>query len=842
MLHTFIGDLGHLFVITAFVTSVVAAFAYYKATSTKLSINKEQWLNNARIAFYIHTISVVGIVVTLFLIIKNGYYEYHYAWSHSSKHLPAEYMISSFWEGQEGSFMLWMFWQALLGIVLIKTNKFWESPLMTIFSLVQAFLASMILGVVIFNFKIGSTPFLLLRDVMDAPIFKINPEFIPEDGTGLNPLLQNYWMVIHPPTLFLGFATTLIPFSFCISGLWIKKYHEWIRPALPWAIFSAAVLGLGILMGGYWAYETLNFGGYWNWDPVENAVYVPWLFLIACIHTMITFRNSNTALKTSIILVITTFVLILYSTFLTRSGVLGEASVHSFTDLGLSGQLLIYLLFFTFGAIVLASINWKKIPSSNDEVSTYSREFWIFVGAATLGLMGFQVLVPTSIPVFNKIVQLFGGVSNAALPADQIGFFTMWQKWFAIIIALLSGTGQFFWWKKMDRSKLLKELTTPLILTLLISSVIFMISGVTNPSYLILLTAGLYSIIANGKILIQVSKKNVNLSGGSISHIGIAMILIGIMFSSGHSNVISLNSSGMPYNREFPDQMNKENLLLFLNEPKNLKDYQVTYSGKRSKIKGLPGYLEFNKFGVTNDPYQVIANQDIISNGHQYFTKGDTMEIEPENIYHEVKYKKNDGSQFVLYPRVQFNPNMGTMVSPDIKRTLSKDIYTHITNIPDPDVEKEWGEIREIKTVVGQEFFVNDFVATIEGIERLTEVDNVTLTGNDVAIKAKIKILGKARDYFSEPIFMIKDNMIGRIPYANEDIGVKLTLLNVHPEDNSFSIGINQTQKDWIILEAVEKPWINILWSGTFLLMIGFGIATYRRFGEFSKIRDKNLE
>jgi cytochrome c biogenesis factor len=111
--------------------------------------------------------------------------------------------------------------------------------------------------------------------------------------------------------------------------------------------YGAGILGLGILMGGYWAYETLNFGGYWNWDPVENAVYVPWLIMIASIHTMIIYKNNQTALKSSVVLVIAVFVLILYSTFLTRSGILGDASVHSFTDLGLSGQLLIYLLFFT---------------------------------------------------------------------------------------------------------------------------------------------------------------------------------------------------------------------------------------------------------------------------------------------------------------------------------------------------------------------------------------------------------------------------------------------------------------------------------------------------------------
>ena len=406
-MHYFIGNLGHLFIITSFVAALVTFFCYYRATSEVDVEKRNQWLINGRIGFYIHAVAVLGIVVTLFTILANHYFEYHYAYAHSDKKLPAYYLISTFWNGQEGSFLLWMFWHGVLGVVLIYTNRFWEAPVMTVFAAVQAFIASMILGVVIpgLEFKIGSSPFILLRDAMPDPIFKIQPDFIPQDGNGLNPLLQNYWMVIHPPTLFLGFATTLIPFSFCIAGLWLKKYREWVRPALPWALFSGAILGLGILMGGYWAYETLNFGGYWNWDPVENAVFVPWLILIASIHTMITYKNSETGLKASIVLVITVFVLILYSTFLTRSGVLGDASVHSFTDLGLSGQLLIYLFFFMVAAIVLAAIRWKEIPSSEKEASTYSREFWIFIGATVLCLMGFQVLIPTSIPVWNSFIQ-----------------------------------------------------------------------------------------------------------------------------------------------------------------------------------------------------------------------------------------------------------------------------------------------------------------------------------------------------------------------------------------------------------------------------------------------------
>ncbi|MFN7260818.1 MAG: cytochrome c biogenesis protein CcsA, partial [Cyclobacteriaceae bacterium] len=317
-MHYFIGNLGHLLVITAFVTSLLSAFAYWKATTLKEIGEKNSWLTNARFAFVAHVLAIFGVVAALFTIIYKHYFEYHYAYAHSSLHLPGQYMLSCYWEGQEGSFLLWMFWHTIIGLILIKTQKTWEAPTMVVFTLVQAFLASMILGVVIpgIDLKLGSSPFILLRDAMDDPIFKLQPDFIPKDGNGLNALLQNYWMVIHPPTLFLGYALTLPPFAFCIAGLWQKKYVEWVKPALPWSLLGGGILGLGILMGGYWAYETLNFGGYWNWDPVENAVYVPWLILIASIHTMITYKNSETALKSSIILVIAVFLLLLYATFL----------------------------------------------------------------------------------------------------------------------------------------------------------------------------------------------------------------------------------------------------------------------------------------------------------------------------------------------------------------------------------------------------------------------------------------------------------------------------------------------------------------------------------------------
>ncbi|GAA0892362.1 cytochrome c biogenesis protein CcsA [Fulvivirga kasyanovii] len=845
MIHEFIGGLGHLFVIVAFISALYSAFCFFKASQAKELTQEKSWKINGRVAFYLHAVAVTGIVFSLFYIIYNHYFEYHYAWSHSSRRLPTHYMISCFWEGQEGSFLLWLFWHALLGVVIILTNKFWEAPVMTVFSLVQVFLASMILGVVIpgLDIKLGSSPFILLRDAIDAPIFKEQPNFVPKDGTGLNPLLQNYWMVIHPPTLFLGFATTVIPFAFCIAGLWKRRYREWVRPALPWALFSGAILGLGILMGGYWAYETLNFGGYWNWDPVENAVYVPWLFLVASIHTMITFKNSDTALKASVVLVITTFVLILYSTFLTRSGILGNSSVHSFTDLGLSGQLLIYLLFFTVGSIVLAVVRWKEMPYSEKEASTYSREFWIFIGALVLCLMGFQVLIPTSIPVWNSIVELFGGVSNIAPPADQIAFYSKFQLWFAVGVALLSGTGQFFWWKKMKKEQLWSSLTVPAVFTLIITTIIVVIKNVADPIYIMLLLAGVYTVVANAKILFNVLKKNPKLSGGAVTHIGVGLMLIGIMFSAGYSKVVSLNTTGMLISKESSTEFNNENLLLFINEPKEMADYSLKYKGERLEPVDVSSYINRNDIRQTGLPHMVIAKRDIVADGEVIFEKNDTIEIAPENTYYEIEYTDKQGEKFTLYPRAQVNESMGGLLaSPDIKRGFAKDLYTHVSSIRDPNNEVEWSDMEEFEVSPKDNFFVNDYVARVDKLERIPEVEGVELSSEDVAVKATITVQGEESEYVVQPVFLIKNGMVGRISDEVSDLGLKLTLLNIYPEKNSMAIGANTRQKDWVVLKAMEKPLINVLWLGTLLLMAGFGIAINRRYSEFKKMREKGME
>ena len=837
-MHYLIGNLGHLFVITSFVTSLVTVFAYFKSQFAAEE-EKEQWLKNARISFYVHGLAVLGVVASLFIIIYNHYFEYHYAYSHSDSRLPLHYLISTFWNGQEGSFLLWIFWQAFLGVILINTQREWEAPVMVVFGLVQAFLASMILGVVIpfIEIKLGSSPFILLRDAIDDPIFKLQPDFIPKDGSGLNPLLQNYWMVIHPPTLFLGFALTLVPFSFCIAGLWLKKYTEWIKPALPWALLNGGVLGLGILMGGYWAYETLNFGGYWNWDPVENAVYVPWLVLIASIHTMITYKNSKAALKSSIILNIAVFILILYSTFLTRSGILGDASVHSFTDLGLSGQLLIYLLFFTVAAIILSIIRWKEVPTSEKESSVYSREFWIFLGAATLCLSGFQVIIPTSFPVINEVASWFGADLRLAVPGEQVQYYSKFQLWFAAAIALISGTGQLFWWKRMEKEKVKKEIVPPILISLVVFALIIVIAKVYTPAYLVLTLAGVFIIVSNIKVLASVFKVNPSLSGGALAHIGIGMMLIGVMFSSGYSKVVSLNNTGMLISKDLPTEFNRDNLLLFINEPRTMANYEIEYLGERVEPRHVNGYVSKNDIDLTLDPFTVVAKKDIEFQGKKILNAKDTFEINPENTYYEIELRKDGEVSAVLFPRIQINPSMGGFVaSPDIKRNVTRDLYTHVSLPMNREEEPEWSETEETRVRLGQQFFVNDYVAVLESVNKIDRIEGVELAAEDVAVQAKIKVTGERDSYYSEPIFLIKDRaQVGRLSSEINDLGVKITLLNIHPETNEFSLGLNTRQKDWVIIKAMEKPMINVLWLGTGILMIGFSIAMVRRFKEFKK-------
>ncbi len=233
----FPGRLGHFFVLLSFIASLAATVSYFLSTTKKDELGKQQWRSLARIFFIMETVSVISIFAILFYIISNHLFEYKYAWQHSSKSLEMKYLLACFWEGQEGSFLLWSFWHCILGLIVIKKEKQWEAPVMTVVSFMQFCLATMIIGFTFWGNKVGSNPFVLLRNELEAPIFsQANYLSLVTDGNDLNPLLQNYWMVIHPPVLFLGFASVLFPFAFAIAGLWTKDYKGWRSQHTAWLL------------------------------------------------------------------------------------------------------------------------------------------------------------------------------------------------------------------------------------------------------------------------------------------------------------------------------------------------------------------------------------------------------------------------------------------------------------------------------------------------------------------------------------------------------------------------------------------------------------------------------
>jgi cytochrome c-type biogenesis protein CcmF len=809
------GHLGQFFIILSFGTALLSTISYYFATTQTDKLD-QSWFRLGRISFYVNTISVVAIGCCLFYIIYNHLFEYHYAWAHSSRTLPVYYIISSYWEGQEGSFWLWTFWQAVLGNILIWKAKSWEKPVMTVISLSQVLLSSMLIGVEVFGARIGSSPFILLRNAIEAPIFS-QPgylEFI-KDGNGLNPLLQNYWMVIHPPTLFLGFASMIIPFAYAVAGLWQRRYKEWIAAAIPYALFAVMILGTGIIMGSFWAYESLNFGGFWNWDPVENASVIPWLILIAAVHVMIVYKNSGHSYFTATLLTLLSFVLVLYASFMTRSGILGETSVHAFTDLGMFWHLVVDVLIFFAIMVGLLIWRWKELPINKKEEETYSREFWMFVGSAFLGLSCLQLVVVTSIPVWNAMFK-----THIAPPTNPVTLYNIFQAGFAFVVTLFLGFTQFLKYKKTDTTRFFITTLVYLVVAALLTGVIIYVTGLYKLKVVFMLAmfGAVYGVLANAKILSEALKGKVKLAGSAVAHIGFALLLVGALIAAGTSKVVSQNETGIIQVKGFEKAGDaRENIMLYKNQPVQMGDYKVTYIGD-----------------------SLVA----------------------PNHYFKVDYKKYDAEgkvteHFILTPNSQANAKMGLVSSPDTKHYLLHDLYTHITAAPikeeeniaagstDADHEHGANDDKNYEPPVSYEVAIGDTIRYREGyvilrsLNKQPKLQNIPLTGTDVAVGAVLEIVSHDIKYSAEPVFMIKGGNSFDFPRKVADAGLKLRFSKIIPQENKFEITLYQQperEKAYIVMRAINFPYINFFWAGTIIMVIGFVMSIFRRTKELKVV------
>ncbi|MBS1608250.1 MAG: cytochrome c biogenesis protein CcsA [Bacteroidetes bacterium] len=799
------GQFGQFFIILSLIASLIATFAYFKATTSKIPGDKESWKRLARISFITEVFSVIAIIGIITFINFNHFYEYLYAYKHTNLSLESKYLLACTWEGQEGSFLLWSFWHCILGLIVIKTGKQWEAPVMTMVSLTQFFLATLVIGIYFFDTKVGSNPFVLLRNETPAPLFS-RPDYLSfiKDGDGLNPLLQNYWMTIHPPVLFLGFASTLFPFAFAFAGLWTKKYTEWTKAALPWALFSAAVLGLGVMMGGMWAYESLTFGGYWAWDPVENASMVPWLTLVAGIHTLLIFKNTGRALKPTFLFFIFCFGLILYSTFLTRTGVLGDTSVHAFTGEGntLLYHLLIFMSAVLIPAFTLFFFNSRAIPSVHQEESSSSREFWMFIGSLVLFLAGLVIIGKTSVPLFNKI---FG--TNIALPEDVEFAYNRIQIFVAIVIGALTAITQYLKYKQTSGSFFWKKILLPTIISLILSTAVLAFGNINYTkqglgfliAIWVAIVSSIYAAIANFGYIWIGMKGKLKLSGGSITHFGFALMLVGILISSAKKEVISHNTSGIfvplgEHNKITGDP--GENLTLVKGMPMDMGNYTVTY-------------------------------------------ESDSVHPKKPLWYYRIHFKSKDGKDdFILRPNafVNYKGNESLMASPDSRHYWDHDVYTYITSLRNPQVLKDTISFKDSDIKVGDTIF---YSAGYMILEQITSRDSLPeeLFGKDGALyEARVKVHSKNNtSYTAIPKLAIAKG--GVLPVTDTVISENLVLKLNKVEGNKAELGIKETDSilDYVTLKAYIFPFIRILWLGVIIMVAGFIISMVRR-NELNKI------
>jgi len=831
-----LGIIGKILLSASFATALLALIFYFVAANS----DQDKTLKIGNWLFALKTTFLIAASGILIYLIFQHQFQYYYVYNYTSLDLTSRYLFSSFYGGQEGSFMLWILFSALFGFGLMKwTRAPYKAPVLFFMTLTQIFLLSMLLGWDIFGLKLGASPFRTIAEEMpNAPFLQTNPDFVPADGNGLNDLLKSPWMMIHPPILFVGFAMMTIPYCFAMAALWKRKYREWIGPALPWTLSANVALLTAIFLGGYWAYVTLSFGGYWAWDPVENASLVPWLFGTAGIHTMIIQRKSSVAQKSSILFAILAYMAVVYETFLTRSGILGSSSVHSFVDLGLYNQLLAFMLVVSIVGLGLFFWRYKELPSPKKESNILSREFMTVTGAIMLLILGLVIILGTSSPILGRLF-----VENPTPP--EISFYNNWSMPIVMIMAILTVFGQYLFWKKYDAESLASALISPLLVTSAVTILSVILGDVRNLYYMAYLFCGFFAIVGNGWVVVRLAIKKPKVIGGSLTHIGFGLLLVGILASSA-------------YNEPLVDQeTSRFNAAVEAGEVTDEQGFTITQKEEMLVLDLDTPTLIGDRYMVTYEGYELDSS---VRRGQQNY---------------KLRFEPIDGGKpFYMIPEVypmltsSTRDNIQWSVDPDVRTGLMSDIYLYVggssyvqeqndrvaennssmQNIADQDTTvSDVPEVQSFNLNPGQTVDVGNY--TIRFVNYL-ETDSTGLPPNTtIGVRAEVELIHKAssRLVTLNPLFAVYSengqSYIFSPPSFAREFDLEFQFTEINPQDNSIEITVTgleeEYEPEWVLIVADEKPFISVVWAGTFILMIGFSISIFRHWG---KERAKNKE
>src|SRR6058998_1257870 len=382
-------------------------------------------------AFYM----VAALMTAASTVIVNAFltddYSIKYVQHYSDSVQPLFYKITSYWGGLDGSIMLWVFLLSVFGSIAVYVNRERYREL---------------IPYVVATISVVQMFFLYLMVVHKNPFttFLTNA---PSEGEGLNPLLQNFYMAIHPPSLYTGFVGMTIPFAFGIAALITGHLDDsWLRAVRRWTMFAWLFLSFGLMLGMIWAYEVLAWGGYWGWDPVENAAVLPWFTATAFLHSVMVQERRSMLRVWNVTLVIMTFFLTIFGTFMTRSGVV--QSVHAFGDDPILAKLftgfMVVILAFSFGLVIY---RLPLLKARNELDSWMSREAAFMVNNWVLLFAALFVLFATMFPTLSEAIT--GHRLTVAAP-----FFNKWMVPIGFVLLFLTGVGPLLAWRKSTLSNL----------------------------------------------------------------------------------------------------------------------------------------------------------------------------------------------------------------------------------------------------------------------------------------------------------------------------------------------------------------------------------------------------
>ena len=524
-------DIGEFTLMVALATSLYGAVAYVMAARG----NRIDLYLSADKAPLITWACVMISSIALWKAFFTNDFSLQYVYAYSNIELDYFYKFSSFWGGQKGSLLFWALVLTTYMVVVHFQNR--SKSLVVV-----PYAMAVMLAITAF--------FLLLLNFSTNPFERI--PLPPEDGRGLNPLLQNYWMVIHPPTLYLGYVGFTVPFAFAVAALISKNLDDaWIRLTRKWTVVSWFFLCMGNLFGASWAYVELGWGGYWAWDPVENAAFMPLIVATAYLHSVMIQEKKDMMKVWNMFLILLTFVMTIFGTFITRSGLI--QSVHTFDEATL-GYYFLGLLFFIITACSILIVSRLSLLKSKNELDSFlSREAsFLFNNLLLLGI-AFATFWGTIFPIISEAVR---GVKITVGPP----FYNQVNVPIGLALLALIGIGPIIAWRKATWSNLRKNFLKPVIFALIGGSLLFPVLPLSNRSEIYTYIAFILCIFVLSSMFIEFFKgtlarrglhkettmkalgsliwNNKRRYGGYTVHIGVVMIYAGIAASQSYGTHI----------------------------------------------------------------------------------------------------------------------------------------------------------------------------------------------------------------------------------------------------------------------------------------------------------------